>query len=267
MAYVVSPSVALWVLAVRDRLLVFPTLGELLAAWRSILHVGGPAMLTTMLAPMATAWLTRLAAGQGASVVAAMGVLIRIEALAMIGIRGLGTVLTPFMGQNLSAGLGPRIREGYRYSVRFSLLWGLAVAVVLAALAPLIAKIFATDSSVERWILAMLWVVPITYGLAGWLHLGASAANGLGRPMEATLLNGFRLVVSVGLIAWIGARLSGARGLIVAIAAGNLVSGGFAAIRFRRCARHHAAAAAGSTATASVLSGSNRPPRQAVDSP
>ncbi|MEZ4381054.1 MAG: MATE family efflux transporter [Nannocystaceae bacterium] len=243
LSYVITFAAALWILSSRERMLVRPPLRELPAAWRAILSIGGPAALTATLAPIATGWLTYLAATIDGDVVAAFGVVGRVEALAMIGVMGLSGVITPFMGQNLGAGLHPRIRAGYRYSLRFALLWGLGAAALLALTAPLIAAAFTDDPKVAAHITHLLWIAPISYGFAALVPVSASAANGLGRPLEATLLAVFRLLISVGLIAWLGAELYGAPGFFVAIALGNLAAGVFAWLRVRRqvtrcCERH-----------------------------
>jgi Na+-driven multidrug efflux pump len=197
--------------------------------------IASPAALTATLHPLATAWLTYLAAGHGTAVVAAVGVVARVEALAMTGIRGLSVVLIPFMGQNLGAGLHRRILEGYRKSLRFSLIWSVLTAVALAVAAQAIASAFTIDPQVQRHIVHLLWIVPWTYGFGGWLLLAANAANGLARPGQATLMSVFRLVVAMGLLGWLGARWGGALGLFAAMAVGNVAAGVFAVYRFRAC--------------------------------
>lgn len=236
-SFSVTFAAGLYILAVRERLFTWCSPRALAGAWGSILHIGGPAALTATLTPLATAWLTRLAAEQGADIVAALGVVTRVESVALAGVMGISSVITPFMGQNLGAARDGRIREAYRYSLRFTLAWGAGAAIVLAALAPLIAMAFSDDPGVRQAIRSMFWIIPITYGAGAWLQVSASASNGLGRPLDATLLNVFRLLIPVGLVAWVGATWFGPMGLFIGIGIGNLLSGAAAWLRLRYAVR------------------------------
>ncbi len=222
-----------YVFIAREHLLRMPT-RHILTDWRSIMHIAGPAVLTMMLVPLASAWVTRLAAGISIETVAALGVASRVEGMAVLGINALAAVITPFMGQNLGAGHRDRIEEGRRYASGFSLKWGLVAAVLIAALAWPLSLAFSPDPATQAQIRLILWIVPITYGAAGILQLAASASNGLGRPGDAVLLNVFRLVVATGIIATIAATMWGGLGLFIGIALGNILAGVFALWRLRR---------------------------------
>ncbi len=226
-AYMVTFVAAFWVLARRERLLVRPDPRTLRASWTAILHIAVPAAFTSMLTPITLAWLTRLAATQGPDVVAAFGVAGRIEGLGLIGINAMGSVLTPFMGQNLGAARKDRIDEARNFSFRFAALWGLSVALVLALAAPWIAAAFSPAVAVQQEIHLLLLIIPLTYFAGGWINLAANASNGLGQPRDAVVLNVFRLAV-VGVAASTGVALAASGGLYAGIAAANIASGAFA---------------------------------------
>ncbi|MGB0651587.1 MAG: MATE family efflux transporter [Thermoplasmatota archaeon] len=226
-AYVVGLVAAAWTFIVREKLLCPPDWRQLPASWKAILVIAVPAAFTSLLTPLAASFVTWLAAQQGSATVAAIGVAARVEGVALIGVNALGSVLTPFMGQNLGAGRYDRIGEGQRYSRRFAFLWGLGAAAILAAAAPFLAKAFSPDPTTQEQIRLLLWIVPVTYFAAGWLALAANGANGLGNPKDAMILNLFRLLVAVLPAAWLGAMLAGAPGLYVGLAVGNLLSGAF----------------------------------------
>ncbi|MGB1585545.1 MAG: MATE family efflux transporter [Thermoplasmatota archaeon] len=202
--------------------------------WKATLHIAVPAAFTMMLAPLATAVLTRLAAGISTETVAALGVAGRIEGLALLGVSALGAVITPFMGQNLGAQQHTRIAEGRAYANRFATIWAGVAALVIAAAAPWIAQGFTDDPTTAQAIRLMLWLVPITYGGVGMLQLASNTSNGLGRPRDAVVLNVFRIVVAVGLMATLGAAIAGQVGLFIGIAVGNISSGIFAVMWSRR---------------------------------
>ena len=77
---------------------------EIFNSWKALLHIGLPAIFTQLLFPIANLILIRIAANLGDSTVAAFGVGSRIEAIAMIGLISLATVIIPFLGQNFGAG-------------------------------------------------------------------------------------------------------------------------------------------------------------------
>ncbi len=246
-AYLVTFVAAFWVLARRERLLVAPRPSTFGKSWASILHIGVPAAFTSMLTPITLAWLTRLAATQGPEVVAAFGVAGRIEGLGLIGVNAMGSVLTPFMGQNLGAGLRDRINEGQNFAFRFAALWGFSIATLLALGAPWIAAAFTPASAVQRELHLILLIIPLTYFAAGWINLAANASNGLGQPRDAVILNVFRLV-AVGAAASLGVAALAGTGLYLGIAAANIASGAFAwwlvRLRVARCKPHEATARA-----------------------
>ncbi len=202
--------------------------------WKATLQIAVPAAFTMMLAPLATGIVTRLAANISSETVAALGVAGRIEGLALLGVSALGTVITPFMGQNLGAGAHERIAEGRAYANRFAVAWVGVAAVIIAIGSPWISLAFTPDPATQAAIRQLLWLVPITYAGVGVLQLAANAANGLGRPRDAVILNVFRLLIAVGLVASIGSTLFGQIGLFVGIAAGNVICGLFAVYWSRR---------------------------------
>ncbi len=225
-AFFLTFLASFWVLTRREKLITRIELGALPASWRAILRIGIPAAFTSMLTPIAAAWVTRLAAQQGPDVVAAFGVASRLEGLGLIAINALGSVMTPFMGQNLGAGSWDRIKAARAFALRFAALWGLSIAILFAVTAPFVAASFTDDAGVQRETTRLLLIIPITYFLVGWNNLAANASNGLNRPRSAVILNVVRLA-AVGVLATVGAGL-GAWGLYGGLAAANVVAGLFA---------------------------------------
>ena len=101
-------AASLWVLVRREKMLAFPlfSLEHTFQSWQQILYIGIPATVTKILRPVAmgiiTLMITQTQLGEIA--VAGYGVSGRLESLAMVGIFGLSSALTPFIGQNFGAG-------------------------------------------------------------------------------------------------------------------------------------------------------------------
>lgn len=236
-SWVISLSVALYVLAERERLLSFerPAIGEVARSWREILHIGLPAAGTNLLTPLAAGVVTRIVSDQGAEAVAAYGVGTRVEGLSMIGVFALTAAITTFVGHNLGARNGERVRETLRFCGRAALVWGGGAALLLAALADPIARLFSDDAEVIAQTKLYLRIVPASYAPFGFTLLVASMFNASGQPLKATALAGLRLVVLAVPLAWLGAELFGLAGIFSGVACANLV-GGLAAWFYGRAA-------------------------------
>lgn len=227
---------SLWVLYHRERMitLVVPKLSVMLDSWRRILYIGLPAAGANAIIPLGTGVLTGLVALYGTAAVAAFGVAMRIDALALTVVMALGSVLAPFVGQNLGAGRADRVAAGVQQSSLFSVAWGALMAVLLLFFARPIARIFNDDPAVINNIVLYLWIAPLGYGLQGVLRLSNAALNVLNKPLQASLL---MLLQMFGLyipLAYLGSSLFGLTGIFGATAAANIISGAVAYLWLRR---------------------------------
>ncbi|MBU2113637.1 MAG: MATE family efflux transporter [Gammaproteobacteria bacterium] len=209
-------------------------LAEAIAVCRKILRIGAPAAGANMLTPLAMAVLTAIMASYGEAAVAAFGVGARLESIACLVVLALSMTLPPLVSQNFGAGLLHRVQQAYRDSGRFVMLWQFAVFVVLAALAPLLAKLFSSDSELVRIICWFIWIVPLGYGLQGVIILTNSSFNALHRPGSALVLSIIRLFVFYVPLAWLGGQLYGVTGLFVGCVVANIITAAIAWHWFNR---------------------------------
>lgn len=213
---------ALWVLIWRENMVSFEWPGsKLWDSWYSIMKVGLPASATNILTPLAAAVLTRLVATQGTTAVAAWGVAQRIEGLGMVWIGALASALTPFVAQNVGAGLCTRLRVAARFSVGVSLVMGISISVLMALLAPCIARVFSDQPQVMNLVTSFLRIVPISYTMLGCAQFASAFFNGSLKPMRAAVLSIFRLFVCVVPLSWLGVQMGGIEGMYLGIALGN----------------------------------------------
>ncbi|WP_269801414.1 MATE family efflux transporter [Oceanimonas marisflavi] len=226
-SWLMAMVVALYLLQHRERLLSGrrPALAPLLQHWRQLLQVAIPASFTSVLNPVATALLMLLLADFGTETVAAFGAASRIEALVLIVMMALSSVLAPFISQNTGAGLHQRSRHGLLLAMRFALLFQLGVFIVLWWLAPWLAGLFTDSTEVSELLQLYLRLVPLSYGLQGCFMLLGAALNGLRVSVISLLLNGVRLFGLLLPLAWLGARLAGAEGIFTGILLANLLTG------------------------------------------
>ena len=240
LSWLMAMLVSLHLLRKREKLLtwrLYPR-PQLLAHWRALLHVAVPASFTNMLNPLANAVLMIIFAGLGTEVVAAYGAASRVEALLLIVMMALSSVLAPFISQNCGAGNPARAKAALLLCMRFALLFQLGVYVLTWLLAPFIADLFSDHPQVVRLIVLYLHLVPIGYGFQGMVMLLASALNGVRASAVSLLINGIRLFVFLLPGAWLGAKLGGEQGIYLGMLLANLAAGllawGYARHRFER---------------------------------
>ena len=194
-----------------------------LVSSKSILHIGLPAAGANMLTPIAAAILTAIVSSYGDAAVAAFGVGSRIESIACLVLLALSMTLPPFISQNFGAGNMKRVEEGYKTSIKFVLMWQVAIYVLLVILAPFIADVFAKEQAVADIIKLFIWILPLGYGLQGVIILTNSSFNALHKPMIALVLSIVRLFVCYVPLAFIGSQLYGLTGFFLGALAGNAV--------------------------------------------
>ena len=226
-AYSMAFFAALWFLGIRKKMLDFaiPQLVSVLRSWKQILHVGLPAAGTQLLIPLSTVIITRIIAGFGPEAVAAYGVGTRLEFLAMIGILAMSLALSPFVGQNWGAGQTDRVLEGVQFSLRFSLIWGGAVYLILAVAAFPIARFFSEDEKVIAITVQFFWIVPLGYGFHGMAMLVNSTYNALKKPFYSTVLIVVQFFILVIPLAFSGSLLWKVPGIFIGIALANIIIG------------------------------------------
>ena len=137
----------------------------------------------------------------------------------------LGSVMIPFIGQNLGAKLHDRIREALSLSNRFAILWGIGIFGVFYFTAHWIAGLFSDDAAVIPAMVLYLTIAPISYGLFGVASLSNTAFNGLQRPITSTVLNVVRMFVFLIPLTWLGAEVYGLTGAIAGMTISNMLAG------------------------------------------
>ncbi|WP_341936342.1 MATE family efflux transporter [Marinimicrobium sp. C2-29] len=222
--------VAFYILAFRVKLITYPVVGwtALKASWKTIFHVGLPAMVTNVIVPLASAVITMMVASYGADAVAGLGVAMRLEPLMLIVFYALSGVVGPFFGQNLGAGQYHRMGEALRVLTLFCLGFGLLIALFLWLFGSHLAGLFSEHKEVLRVAGFYLAVVPFSYGAYGIVMSVNAAFNGLGKPLPAVILSAGRVGYVFLPLAFLGQWLWGLEGIFIATALANLSMGAWA---------------------------------------
>ena len=194
-------------------------------SWRDILHVGLPAAGTNVIVPVGATLVTAMIARYGPEAVAGFGVAHRIESLVLVIYYAMSSIIGPFVGQNLAAGLQDRIEQSLRLCAGFAILSGLVIAALLALASGLLPRLFSDNPDVTDVTQLFLWIAPLSYGTYGIVMVVNAAFNGLGRPMPGVVISVTRILVLYVPLALLGSALFGIAGIFGAYALANVASG------------------------------------------
>jgi putative MATE family efflux protein len=231
-----SLVVALYVMHYRFHLITWkmPVLQEFFHSCRAILHIGIPATLTNLMAPLYIAVAIRLIAGYGQTAVAAVGAATRIKQLVLILPLALGSVLVPFAGQNWGADKKDRVIKAVETAFLIVAAWGALSWAGLALFRHQLAALFSDDPEIVSTMTFYLAVIPISHASLGICHQLSMFFNAVKKPLSSTALNGIRLFVISLIPAVLGSVTGGMKGLLIGLAAGQFLSGPFGLIWYFR---------------------------------
>lgn len=219
--------VAVWVLAYREKMITleFPGFTTVMQSWKQILSIGLPSGATNAIIPVSIGVVTRLVASYGPSAVAGFGVASRIDIFVLSVTISVSAVLAPFTGQNWGAGQKDRVVLAAKYCIRFSMVWGITMFVILQIISKPVAAIFNPNPEVIQATATYLSIVPLSYAFQGILNLVNSTLNALQKPLYAAGLTILQMVVLLIPLAFAGSWVFGILGIFWAIVVANTTAG------------------------------------------
>jgi len=224
----------------KEKLVTFRHLwpSKIIDSWKRILHVGLPAMASSLIAPMTTAFITYQIAKFGQEAVAGFGIASRVEGLALLALMAMSAALTPMVGQNYGAMKLDRVRDSVNWCFRFSLGYGLIIAAVLALSTGFIASRFTDDPVAMATANLHMRIVPISYFALGFAMIANGAFNAIGKPMPAMIISMTRTILVYAPLAFLFAKLFGIVGIFAAACTANFIAGGVGLAWFRMVLNH-----------------------------
>ena len=225
-AWIITFLVSHYILSVQEQLILKGrnSLQKLRANLAELLTIGIPAIFANLMTPLAAAILTAMVARFGTTAVAGFGVSTRIEALCLLIAFALSSTLPMFIGQNIGAGKPERARVALYGAIRFTIVFQLAVWLIVAFFSRSIGSAFSDNPEVVDIISNYLWIIPASYGAHAVTILVMVSLNALKQPKVALLTALIRLLLLNIPIAYIGGQLYGVVGLFYGFALGNVLS-------------------------------------------
>jgi len=165
-----------------------PNIEAMIWLLRQVVPVAGQT-LTTGIGLFA---ITYFMGRHGEAAVAAYGIALRIEQLAMLPMMGLFTAALTLVGQNFGAGEMTRVATTARLVYGYGGLLMLLGAVVVWLLRGELMAFFTDDTDVIRLGAAYLAVAVLNFKAYAFLMIGAAILQGMKRPIFALLIGLFR---------------------------------------------------------------------------
>jgi putative MATE family efflux protein len=231
LATVIARSVtlvfSLWLLYKKLDMLTFsiPSLKEMWNNWKRLLYIGLPASATNLVFPISMGVVTALIAQQGAEAVAAYGVAGRLQGFLLVVVMALGISLGPVTGQNWGAERYDRIISAAKLSLRFVVVWGLFIWVLMIFLSKPLAALFNDNPTVVNIVALYYWVVAWSFGFRGALRISTTMLNIINKPIDSAILNVIQSLVLLIPLAFLGNYLFGLVGIFGALVISNLITG------------------------------------------
>jgi putative MATE family efflux protein len=215
------------VLIKREKLLTiyFERLKDIFSTWKDVIYIAGPASLGMLITPISIGFITKIIAGFGKEAVAAFGVASRIEMFALMVIASLGSVLIIFIGQNISKQKFKRIFKSLNYALKFSMIWGVLVFIILLFFGQVIASIFTDDLAVIEITKKYFYIMGASYGFQGLVMLSTASFNGINKPYPSAIFSIIRMLVLYAPLAWLGSIIFGIYGVFWAGLIANVIIG------------------------------------------
>lgn len=164
-------------------------------AWTALAKQAGPVALTMATTGIGLFTITYFMGRHGEAAVAAYGIALRIEQMAMLPMIGLTTASLTMTGQNLGAGQLDRVRDAARWLHFFALaLMAIGALVVWPARHQLMA-LFSEDAEVIRLGAAYLAVAATIFPAYALLAIGTSVLQGMKQPTAPMFIGIARHVV------------------------------------------------------------------------
>jgi len=196
-----------------------------LSSTKSVLRIGLPSILNSLIGPVSMAIVIRLLSSHGPEVVAGFGITSRFEMLVMMVLMSLSSSVGPFVGQNWGARKIDRVYRGLALAYKFCLAWGFVSFLLLAPFGGNLVSLINDDPILIESASWYLMLVPFSFGLLGIGMISGSLFVAIGHPMPTTVLAVFRMIVIYLPLAMLFNHYWGYIGVFLATTIANITVG------------------------------------------
>ncbi len=206
-------------------LFAWPRIAFVAREFRPFMAIGLPAVLTQIATPVGNTYVTATMAAFGDDAVAGWAVIQRIIPVAFGLLFAMSGAIGPIIGQNFGAQRFDRVQSTMRDALKVTLVYVLAVWVLLAVLGGPIADLFRSTPQARELIVFFCVFVAGSFLFNGALFVANAAFNNLGYAFYSTALNWGRSTLGVIPFVWFGQRWYGAQGAMAGYGLGVVFFG------------------------------------------
>lgn len=156
--------------------------------YRTIIHVGFPAGVQSMIYCMISMVLTRFVAAWGDQAVAAQRVGSQIESISWMTAEGFGTAINAFVGQNYGGKQYDRVKRGYMTAALIVCLWGSITTFILIFGSRPVFSLFIREPEVVPLGMNYLRVLGFSQMFMCMEMMTSGALSGLGKTFQCSVI-------------------------------------------------------------------------------
>ena len=180
------------------------------AAFREIAAQGIPASLNMMTVALGMFIINFFIARAGSTEgLAAYGVALRIEQIALLPAMGLNTAILSLAGNNFGAGRLDRVNETFRVALRYAFVVMIVMLGIILPLAGTLMRVFTDDPSVVAIGRQYLYIEGLVYYAYIILFSSVSLMQGMKRPMPALWIGLYRQLIAPPIIFFLFSEVFG----------------------------------------------------------
>jgi len=192
------------------------------AIFKRIFMVGMPSSISNSINSVGMILMMSLVGLFGTPALAAFGVGLRLESLAIMPVIGLSFAIMPFIGQNLGAGKISRAEKSMKYASYAVILFMLIFSVIWFLIPHILLSPFSSDPEVLAIGTTFFRIISLGYVFLGINFILGSSMQAAGRTGLQLIVNGGRWILTV-VFAFALVGTVGINGIWMGIPLGNFV--------------------------------------------
>ncbi len=205
--------------------------GEILG---QILVIGIPASITNLMQSIGTMIMNRSLLAYGNDKIAAMGIVMKINMIAILVIVGFSFGAQPLIGYNYGSGDKARLKKILSFAYRFECILALVLSAVLIAAAEPLIRIFMDDANIVSAGVPMLRLQLISMVFVAIVLVTTVSFQSTGKALGALLLSVSRQGIIFIIVITAASRIAGFYGIIASQAVSDALTALLAVVLYRK---------------------------------
>lgn len=199
---------------------------------KDILVIGIPASITNLMQSLGVVLTNNFLLVYGNDKVAAMGIVIKVNVIAVILLIGFSFGVQPLIGYNYGAKNFKRLKEVLRFSSIFQCTLAVILTLILSLAAPSLISFFIEDTSIVEIGTHMLRMQLISMICVSIVLIATCTFQSTGKAFGAFLLSISRQGITFAIVIFIADKLLGYEGIIISQAIADTITAILAGILF-----------------------------------